>query len=419
MSHIEHLQEHINEMKSIQDMFQDFFDDIPNEDELLEKIIQELTKQNILQDNQKIVSFLRFISISTNHYHRYPTFFNKITSFLLKIKDQIHEHLTNFELFMIFKKNKLLLLYLFKEKIIIPDEEISTQIMFEKYQNKSYPQFFWPEFKSFFSEFHNDKISKELKGKNLDDNSFEQRRKIGQNDHYICQLIRDDSIENFIAHINRLNIPVTGEIDRSIFETNPLFLKKRPTLIEYALFYGSIRIVTYLIQNGVTLNSSDWLYAIHSNNPEIIELFEARKIEPPLFELKKNILKESIKCYHNKITQYIIENYYGEKETEKLNDIYLNSIKYYNYSFYPNDFTKCNLFSLIELKNATLCGIYFNKNKVDINRAFKEKTEKDDFIQIQNGFSVIEEIDKTALIKCIEVNNYDFIKFLISKKKKT
>lgn len=167
MSHIEHLQEHINEMKSIQNMFNDFFDDITNEDELLEKIIQELAKQNILQDNQKIVSFLRFISISTNHYHRYPTFFNKITRFLLKIKDQIHEHLTNFELFMIFKKNKLLLLYLFKEKIIIPDEEISTQIMFQKYQNKSYPQFFWPEFKSFFSEFHNDKISRNSKKKIL------------------------------------------------------------------------------------------------------------------------------------------------------------------------------------------------------------------------------------------------------------
>ena len=144
-------------MRNIQDIFQDYFDEISNEDDNLDKIIQELGKQNIYLDHQKIVSFLR-----------YPTFSNIITSLLFKIKDQIHEYLTNFELFTIFKKNKLLLLYLFEEKIIIPDEEISKINTFQKYHDKSYPQFFWPEFKSFFSEYLNDKISKEFEEKGID-----------------------------------------------------------------------------------------------------------------------------------------------------------------------------------------------------------------------------------------------------------
>ena len=73
------------------------------------------------------------------------------------------------------------------------------------------------------------------------------------------------------------------------------------------------------------------------------------------------------------------------------------------------------MFSLIELKNATICEIYFNENKVDINQTIKEQIEIDDFVKTQIGYPEFKEIEKTALIKCIEVNNYDFLKFLITR----
>ena len=96
----------------------------------------------------------------------------------------------------------------------------------------------------------------------------------------------------------------------SIFETNYLLLKnKKTTLIEYSAFFGAIQIFRYLIQNKVELTPSLWLYAIHSQNAEIIHLLESNEIEPPENKSMKNkyeaIFIESIKCHHNSIADYI------------------------------------------------------------------------------------------------------------------
>mgnify|MGYP007106016784 CR=1 FL=1 len=36
-------------------------------------------------------------------------------------------------------------------------------------------------------------------------NIFYQKRKTGENDDFICKLIREDSVEEFIAYVNRSN----------------------------------------------------------------------------------------------------------------------------------------------------------------------------------------------------------------------
>ena len=53
-----------------------------------------------------------------------------------------------------------------------------------------------------------------------------------------------------------------------------LYFKKKPTLIEYAAFNGSIQIFQYLKMNKVELNEELWSYAIHSGNAQIIHLLE-------------------------------------------------------------------------------------------------------------------------------------------------
>ena len=72
-------------------------------------------------------------------------------------------------------------------------------------------------------------------------------------------------------YINKTNFSVFNEIEPSIFETNPILMNENVTLIEYATFYGSIQIVQYLVNNKVELTESLWLYAIHSNNQEMID----------------------------------------------------------------------------------------------------------------------------------------------------
>lgn len=67
--------------------------------------------------------------------------------------------------------------------------------------------------------------------------------------------------------MNKTNLPLSNQIRESFFETNWLLNEKQPTLIEYAAFHGSLQIIKYLWFNHVDVNSSLWIYGIHSNNP--------------------------------------------------------------------------------------------------------------------------------------------------------
>ena len=143
---------------------------------------------------------------------------------------------------------------------------------------------------------------------------------LGENDNEICKLIQKDLIEEFIIYVNKNFYPIKSTINSSIYETNNFLIKrvndddddyffryqKNITLIEYAVFFGSIQIFNYLRQNGAELNPSLWIFAVHGQNEEIIHFLEDNNILPSTFfycfdssvvsfEL---IFKESIKCHH-------------------------------------------------------------------------------------------------------------------------
>lgn len=81
-------------------------------------------------------------------------------------------------------------------------------------------------------------------------------------------MIPTDSVAEFIQYVNRNNIPLTIQIEPSIFETNRLFIQK------------SIQIFQYLKMNNVELTSSLCIYAIHGNNPDIIHILEENRVQP-------------------------------------------------------------------------------------------------------------------------------------------
>ena len=145
--------------------------------------------------------------------------------------------MTNFEIFNIFKNNNKVLLFLLQNKIITLDEQIinqMTNIEFQKYR------FLLPELKSYQNEAKQKEIEDELKKENptiFDD--FDKKRETGENDSYICSLIRKDSIEEFISHLNRKNISFTNLINQSIFETNQFLIDKKPSFIERILWINS------------------------------------------------------------------------------------------------------------------------------------------------------------------------------------
>ena len=277
---------------------------------------------------------------SNNHY-RQSGFFDKIERILINYKEAIKSNNTNYEIYNLFSKNKRLLYFVIKEQILTIDMQIAHSIESEIEKNGiRYSDFFLFE----INKSDNNEVIKDEKMNYYKDhfNEYNAKRKAGENDSYICTLIRQDSIEKFVEYINKKNISPSSQIKPSIFETNSFLNDNEPTLIEYAAFFGSIQIFQYLYNNNAEIEDSIWLYAIHSNNSELlVNYIQKYNIEPKGCNYE-NTLKECIKCHHNDFFNYIQSNLYDEdQKTQEKTDIKTSfneqafsvAIKYHNYLF--------------------------------------------------------------------------------------
>lgn len=93
-------------------------------------------------------------------------------------------------------------------------------------------------------------------------------------------------ISLFIHNDSVQNLSLSSQIHNSIFERNSFLNEKAPTLIEYAVFYGTIQIVKYLSINQVELNPSLWIYVIHLNNQEIVHFLQENNVKPKKDNIK-------------------------------------------------------------------------------------------------------------------------------------
>ena len=136
--------------------------------------------------------------------------------------------------------------------------------------------------------------------------------------------------------------------------------KKESSLIEYAAFYGSIKIFKYLQMNNAEINSSLWYYVIHGNNAELFEFLEEKNICPCENDddedtddlVKSNgyidCLREAIKCHHNNIAFYIRNNFIIKLSF----NLFKHDLKYFNYHYLVNDIDNLtNIFNLPSYAN--------------------------------------------------------------------
>lgn len=355
----EEIQKYLDEKKEIQR----FVLSIISNDVLIDgSVINKCTKSH----NELKLFLCLLLRISNNHHNAASISIqiNKILSFL---RQKITSKFSNFEIFDIFKTSKRILLFLFEEKIIIPDEHIVKIMTSYKYSKKGYPYYFINEIKSFIDQDFASIIEKENKKIDTTSLSFDEKRKIGENDSYLCQLIRNDSINDFISHVNLKNIPLRTTIEISIFESNSFLLNKKPSLIEYAAFHGSIQIFKYLHLNKMKENSSIWLYAIHGQNPEIIHLLEENKTIKMTEKFCKNCVIESIKCHHNDLADYFINNFFENSITDDI-DVFSQSIRYCNYEYFPSNLTNEFYFdNLCKYDYFSIVKFLLSTQKVDIN----------------------------------------------------
>ena len=326
------------------------FDDT-TDDEYFERFSPNLKQEDKAGSFENIEEFLRIIKNISDEHHRDTSFMTRIKQLLLHYKRQIKQTLSNEEIFYIFEDNKLLVHFLLRNDVIRLTDDI-CESMLTKYEpnGNRYCHFFYPELEEFLGAEKMKSVKNELlnESSNIFDN-YDMKREEGENDSHICSMIRKDSVEEFISYVTRSNYSLSSQIVPSIFETNSFLLEgKNTTLIEYSAFFGSIQIFQYLMINEVKLTPSLWLYAIHSNNAELIHMLETSNVIPPKFENKSEIefngpdneylrcLTESIKCHHNDFADYFDNNFVFQekKDPKRIKAIIYNCIKYHNYCYF-------------------------------------------------------------------------------------
>lgn len=359
------MQEYRQKLIDIREKILDYIRDENNyEDRITE--INDFLDQNITKTNRsELNDFLHLIHQLSNKHQRSPDFFSKIERMIIHFKNDIKQTFSNTEIFRTFENNKRLLLFLIKENIIVVDKYIAEVMTKDKYKKLNYPSYFYPELKPFLTdESIIDKEAKEMYDNELQE--FEENRQVGENSTYICKLIRNDEIDDFVAYMNRKILQPSIIINQSIFETNSYLLKHETSLIEYAAFFGAVQVFNHLYLIGAEVDSNLWFYVIHSRNPILIHSLEEKLIKPKN-EYYRECVIESIICNHNEIAEYI-QDVYIQQHLEIDFYIISKSIQYHNYFYFPEDLNKEYLFwKFIEYDYESFVNLFLCNEDININ----------------------------------------------------
>lgn len=294
------------------------FVECENDIDIYYQILIDFLEIHAIQENREDMKlFLRLISKVAKNTFRKSNLFEKIEKIILHFENEIKQTFSNWEIFTFFKKQKRILLFLFEKRIINVDNAIAQYFL----QKNDF--YFFHEIKFFIENKKKEIIESKLaKFEPGILNKYEEKRRVGENDSYICFLIRNDLIDEFITFVNQTNLTLSNSIKPSIFETNSFLLKREPSLIQYSAFFGSYQIFKYLMKRineeyiedsyDVKYCNDDlyeeykenlmWLYSIHGNNPMIM-----KKLKNEYYKPKNNSFLEcyieSIKCHHFDITK--------------------------------------------------------------------------------------------------------------------
>ena len=240
-------QEYLKNKRSIQSILIGFLDSDTSSEEDYQNLIELLEELRGQTDQYDIEEVLHLLTKIANNHYRNSHFFEKIER-ILKIFEEQLNNLSKHDIFNIFKNNKRILLFLFEQKILVPEKYMLKTITKHKYMTKYYPHYFYIEFRSLFQDQLRRKVYESFKKLTNDKvDRFKENRMNGENESYICYLIRNDMIGQFITYVDKNNITLSMTIEPSIYETNSFLLKNNEniTLIEYAAFFGSIQIFVF------------------------------------------------------------------------------------------------------------------------------------------------------------------------------
>lgn len=304
-------------------------------DEHFQKIINFNQKFDIPKNINFFKRFVLLIANISNNIHRESHTMKRIFRILKYYQDQIQQNFSNMFILDIFKENPLVLLFLYENKVFQFNSELYDKIC---HTQPHLCSFFYPELKTINTNDKNKRRMFKYFTKDIKiDQDFENKRHAGENDSYLCSLIRKDSIKEFTYFINKYNLSVFRYVEESIFETNSYLIENHPTIIEYAAFFGAVKIINFLhYKENHLLTSSIWFFAIHSRNSKLIHFFE-NQIFDVSDENFVDFASEAIKCHHNEIADYFIDCKRKENLNETKEDNYASAFCYHNYNYITYD----------------------------------------------------------------------------------
>lgn len=235
---------------------------------------------------------------------------------------------------IMFKHNYEILLALV-ELGFINIENIIDNSLFPIETNLNIKKYFYPEIyekkPSYFEHLYDIPSMSSFLLMNMGSiDDFKAKRKKGNNENVICQIIRNDEFNNFIDFINYHTIDLNSTIPVSLFDifnNVPTFSKEDFYYIEYAALNGSIQIFKYLIQNDFRIHPKTMNAAIIGGNYEIIHLLEDKNVS---FDF--DCFYDAVNSHRNEIANYILDNSFISLSPSVLDEI----IPSYNLEFILN-----------------------------------------------------------------------------------
>ena len=363
------LQGYLNITSEFQNIFLQYLD-TENDQENYQNLIKLFSDKKIKENKNLLTLVIHILAKIIDFHYRKNNFFDKIFNIILYLKDDLKKNYSKTEIYDFFKLNKCVLRFLSDEKIITYKQ---SEVKVIKEGNK----YFIPEYK-------------------------ESR---------LLQLIQQDDLRGFITYINTNSIQLEKGIKRSPERETNLFLIQElehaiegqslyPSPIEYAAFFGSIKIFIYLLSKSLVYGRI-WLYAIHGRKPEIIHKLEDDNIEP---ENVAVCFKFAIDCYHNELANYLLFNYIGNNNEISIDELCL---KNYNFDMIRNSILNSDDFYMFcKYGHFFLANHFLNQNKKIANLRTKFNS-----FDISLGKPV--EKEKTPLFIACKKGNYDIVQLLL------
>ena len=127
----------LNKKKELHSHILNFIENEDNDEDCnLKSLTNYINESNICKNEQDLKDLLYIILNISNNHRRIPDFFDKIIQILRTFLRDIQSFFSDCAIYDIFKSNKLLILLLFENKIIIPSPKLINIIISEKELNQ-------------------------------------------------------------------------------------------------------------------------------------------------------------------------------------------------------------------------------------------------------------------------------------------